>query len=91
LRRIVESRTFVKTVGELQGEQLTRVPRGFPKDHPAAHYLRFRQFLAGREYPAEFAYNPRFYKELVGVFRQVAPLVRFLNAPILDRPKDPLM
>jgi uncharacterized protein (TIGR02453 family) len=91
LRRVVESRTFVKTVGELQGEQLTRVPRGYPKEHPAAHYLRFRQFLAGREYPAEFAYDPKFYPELVAVFRQVAPLVRFLNTPILERPRDPLM
>jgi uncharacterized protein (TIGR02453 family) len=91
LRRIVESRTFVKTVGELHGEQLTRVPHGFPKEHPAAHYLRFRQFLAGREYPAEFACDPRFYREVVTVFRQVAPLVRFLNAPILDRPRDPLL
>jgi uncharacterized protein (TIGR02453 family) len=91
LRRIVESRTFVRAVGALHGEQLTRVPRGYAKEHPAAHYLRFRQFLAGREYPAEFAYDPRFYGELVKVFRQVAPLVRFLNAPILERPKDPLM
>jgi uncharacterized protein (TIGR02453 family) len=91
LRRIVERRTFVKTVGELHGEQLTRVPRGYPKEHPAAHYLRFRQFLAGREYPAEFAYDPEFYGELVTVFRQVAPLVRFLNTPILERPRDPLM
>jgi uncharacterized protein (TIGR02453 family) len=91
LRRIVENRTFVKTVGELHGEQLTRVPRGYPKDHPAAHYLRFRQFLAGREYPAEFAFDPKFYRELVTVFRQVAPLVHFLNTPILERPKDPLL
>jgi uncharacterized protein (DUF2461 family) len=91
LRRIVESRRFRQTVGELQGEQLTRVPRGYPKEHPAAHYLRFRQFLAGRDYPAEFACDPRFYRELVTVFRQVAPLVRFLNAPILDRPRDPLL
>jgi uncharacterized protein (TIGR02453 family) len=91
LRRIVESRTFVSTVGELHGEQLTRVPRGYPRDHPAAHYLRFRQFLAGREYPAEFAFDPKFYRELVTVFRHVAPLVRFLNTPILERPKDPLL
>ena len=38
-----------------QGETLTRVPRGFPADHPAADWLRHRQFLAGVERPAEFA------------------------------------
>jgi uncharacterized protein (TIGR02453 family) len=91
LRKIVEAKAFTNAVGELHGEQLARVPRGYLNDHPAAHYLRFRQFLAGREYPAEFAYDRKFYPELVKVFRQVAPLVRFLNTPILERPVDPLM
>ena len=91
LRRIVEAKPFAAAVGELHGEQLTRVPRGYPKDHPAAHYLRFRQFLAGREYPANFAYSPRFYPELLNVFRHVAPLTRFLNAPLLERAIDPVL
>jgi uncharacterized protein (TIGR02453 family) len=91
LRTIVEARSFTAAVGHLHGEQLTRIPRGFPGDHPAAHYLRFRQFLAGREYPADFACDRRFYPEALKVFRQVAPLVRFLNTPLLDRPVDPLL
>jgi uncharacterized protein (TIGR02453 family) len=91
LERIVESSAFKRVVGSLTGEQLSRVPRGFATDHPAAHYLRFRQFLAGREYPASFAISPRFYGEVVKVFRQVAPLTRFLNAPLLARPSDPLL
>jgi uncharacterized protein (TIGR02453 family) len=82
LRRIVNSAGFRRAVGELQGNQLQRVPRGFPKDHPAADYLRFRQFLAGTERPAAFAYNPGFYRELLAVFRQVAPLIQFLNQPL---------
>ena len=91
LRRIVEARSFISAVGELHGAQLTRVPRGFATDHPAAHYLRFRQFLAGREYPPEFSYDARFYPEVLKVFRQVAPLVAFLNAPLVARPVDPLL
>jgi hypothetical protein len=70
---------------------LTRVPRGYAKDHPAAHYLRFRQFLAGREYPAEFAYGARFYPEMLKIFRHVAPMVRFLNAALVALPVDPLL
>lgn len=83
LRAIVESPAFTKTVGALTGEQLQRVPRGFDKDHPAAHFLRYRQFLAAKEFPAEFACNPKFYAGLLGVFKQVAPLVRFLNEPLI--------
>jgi len=91
LRKIVEAKPFIAAVGALHGEQLTRVPRGYAKDHPAAHYLRFRQFLAGREYPAAFACDNRFYPEIVKVFRHIAPMVRFLNTPLLQRPVDPLL
>jgi uncharacterized protein (TIGR02453 family) len=91
LHRLVTSPAFKRTIGTLEGERLTRVPRGFLKDHPAAHYLRFRQFLAGREYPVQFACDPRFYGEVLKVFRQVAPMVRFLNEPLLARPVDPLI
>ena len=83
LRTIVESPGFRRHIGRLEGERLQRVPRGFPKDHEAAEYLKYRQFLAGRELPAAFATNPTFYRTLVTVFGQVAPLARFLNEPLV--------
>jgi len=81
--RIVESPGFRRAVGSLDGERLQRVPRGFPKDHKAAEFLKYRQFLAGREFPAAFATSGRFYAGVLGVFREVAPLTRFLNEPLL--------
>ncbi len=83
LRTIVESPSFRRAVGSLHGDSLQRVPRGFPKDHPAAEYLKLRQFLAGREFPASFAVSPRFYHGVLNIFRQVAPLTAFLNEPLL--------
>jgi hypothetical protein len=89
LHRLVSARAFARAVGELGGERLTRVPRGYMKEHPAARYLQHRQFLAGREYEAPFAASPRFYGELLKVFRAVAPLVRFLNEAIETRRAEP--
>jgi len=82
LRAIVESPAFRKKV-ELSGDKLTRVPRGFPKDHEAAEYLKYRYFIAGAEFPAALAASPKFYSTLLAVFRQVLPLARFLNTPLL--------
>jgi uncharacterized protein (TIGR02453 family) len=83
LHRIVTAAAFRRAVGSLEGEQLSRVPLGYPKDHAAADYLRFKQFLAGREFDAELAIRDRFYAQVLTIFRAVAPLVRFLNAPLL--------
>ncbi|MGC4085154.1 MAG: DUF2461 domain-containing protein [Vicinamibacterales bacterium] len=83
LRAIVASPAFRKTVGSLEGEKLQRVPRGFDKDHPAAELLRHRQFLAAKEFPAAFACDAKFYPGVLTVFKQVAPLIRFLNEPLI--------
>src|SRR5439155_15594691 len=82
-RAIVEAPGFRRAVGRLEGERLQRVPRGFSKNHEAAEYLKFRQFLAGRELQPSIATTPKFYSTLLTVFRQVAPLARFLNEPLL--------
>jgi uncharacterized protein (TIGR02453 family) len=79
LHRIATAPAFRNTVGTLQGERLTRVPVGYRKDHPAAHYLQFKQFLGFREFPAEFATSPEFYPELLRTFKALVPMLRFLN------------
>ena len=83
LARIVGAAAFRRTFGALQGEQLQRVPRGFAPDHPAARFLKYKQFLAGCERPAEFATSPGFYGTLLAAFKTLAPLVAFLNEPLV--------
>ena len=82
LDAIVKSPRF-KKIGGLQGDTMTRVPRGFAKDHPAAAYLQRRQFLAFREEPAAFASSKSFYKQLVWTLETITPLVRFINEPLI--------
>jgi len=91
-RSLVESPAFRRSVGPVSGESLQRLPRGFPPDHPAAEYLKLKQFLFGRDYPAAFATSPSFYRQVVSLFERMAPVVAFLNEPLvarLDR-QDPL-
>lgn len=80
--RIARGKRFTALLGGLDGDRLTRVPRGFPKDHPAAEYLKYRQFLGGREFPAAFATSPAFYPALIATYKAMMPLVRFLNEPL---------
>lgn len=82
-RAIVESSAFLRGPGPLLNTlRLQRVPRGFAPDHEAAEYLRYKQLVTGRDFPATLATTARFYPRLLGMFRQIAPLVRFLNEPL---------
>jgi uncharacterized protein (TIGR02453 family) len=90
LHRLVTAPAFRTTVGSLEGERLSRMPRGYRSDHPAAPYLQFKQFLAGREFDAKFATTRAFYRELLATFRAVAPVVRFLNAGLATTPAPDL-
>ena len=83
LEKIVTSPRFRK-LGGLQGDTMTRVPRGFAKDHPAAQYLMHRQFMAFREEDAAFATQKNFYVQLRDTFETIVPLVRFLNEPLVE-------
>ena len=80
--KIVKAPAFKKLAG-LQGDTLTRVPRGFAKDHPAAEYLQYRQFMGFREEPAAFATRKDFYKQLRETLETITPMVRFLNEPLV--------
>ena len=84
IRRITTGKAFVR-VTTLDGEKLTRVPRGFAANHPAAEYLKHRQFLAGRELPADAATQEDFYPTLLETFKAIVPLVKFLNTPLANR------
>lgn len=85
LRKILRAPSFTRVAGKLEGQQLQRVPRGFDKDHPAADLLKYRPFLAGAEFPASLATSPRFYSTVLNVFRQISPLIAFLNEPLVAR------
>jgi uncharacterized protein (TIGR02453 family) len=85
MRSITHAAGFRRRFEELSGETMTRVPRGYPSDHPAAEYLRHRQFYGGAEFPASLAHSREFYATLVATFKALMPLVRFLNEPLRQK------
>ncbi len=78
-RRIVEARELTRRFGGLQGARLTRPPKGFAPDHPAADYLKFKQFFVYTTLDPSLAVTPRLYAELMAHIRTMLPLVDFLS------------
>ena len=81
-RRIASASAVRKLFGEVQGEQLSRAPKGFPKGHPAEDLLRMKQYLLYIELPADMVTTVRLFREIETRFRAMTPFLEFLNAPL---------
>lgn len=67
----------------VDGHRLTRVPRGFDKDHPRADLLRYRSLTAGRGFGSPHWLQTRRAKtEVVKAWRAMGPLVQWLDAAV---------
>jgi uncharacterized protein (TIGR02453 family) len=81
-RKIAGARAVRQLFTAVQGEQLSRVPKGYASDHPAADILRMKQYLLYVELPPDLATTPALYTEVVKHFRAMTPFVEFLNTPL---------
>jgi uncharacterized protein (TIGR02453 family) len=80
-RKILKAKAVRELLGEVQGEQLSRVPKGFCATDPAADLLRFKSFILYTELPAEIAATPELFAEILRRFKAMKPFLDFLTAP----------
>ena len=72
-----------KRFGGLDDEAvLTRMPRGFAEDHPAAKWLRYQSFTSGRVLADADVTDPKLPALLAKEFQGLLPLVRWLNTAL---------
>ena len=65
-------------------EALSRMPKGFPSDHPADELLRARNWGVRCSLHPSLALEPALAREIITRFRLMAPLVDTLNEAILS-------
>ena len=86
---IVLEPRFRRRFGPLDEEaMLKRLPRGFADSHPAARWLRYQSYTAGRMLPEREALSPRLVRTLAKDFTLLSPLVRWLNGALGLRQLD---
>jgi uncharacterized protein (TIGR02453 family) len=83
-RKLLANKKLRAAMSELEGHRLTRPPRGFSADSPALDLILPRQWGLSATLPAEAATQPTLLKEITTRFALAAPIVDFLNAPILQ-------
>src|SRR5437899_6571727 len=84
---ILSNKALRKMVGTLEGEQLSRMPKGFPVDHPAEALLRQKQWYLESTLPIGLLTSSRLVPELAKRFAVMASMVEFLNRPFAQKEK----
>ena len=83
LKSLTKTRAGSQPFTGIDAEPLTRMPKGFPADHPADELLRAKNWGVHVSLPAEIALEPTLGKEIIKRFKLATPLVNTLNEAIL--------
>jgi uncharacterized protein (TIGR02453 family) len=82
-RRLIENKKLRAKMALHDPQALTRPPKGFDADHPAIEWIKWRQWGVIATLPAAEAVKPKLPATIEEHFRLAAPLVNFLNEPLL--------
>ncbi len=83
LARVLADPTLKRRFGTLAEENmLSRMPRGFSDQHPAAQLLRHQSFTVGREITQRDAFSARLPDLLARDYARMLPLVRWINGAL---------
>lgn len=81
-RKIISAAGFKKRFGELQGETLKTVPRGFDRDHPDGDLLRYKGYVVWHQISDTEILAKDLVKKALDSYRALYPLNVYLNRAI---------
>ncbi|MES2180396.1 MAG: DUF2461 domain-containing protein [Gemmatimonadota bacterium] len=83
LSAILRDATVRRRFGSLAEESmLTRMPRGYMDDHPAAMLLRHQSYTLGRDIAMPDLQSPKLPDILMRDYARILPLVRWINGAL---------
>jgi uncharacterized protein (TIGR02453 family) len=88
--KLIKPPKFKALLGDLHGSTLTRVPKGFDCEHPAADLIKRKQYFFDVTLPPEIVTTPAVYTEVLKRIKASTQVNDFLNRPLLGlvKPKD---
>ena len=82
LRKLLAAPRLRTLMRPIDGQPLTRAPKGFLPEDPAIDLILCRQWGVASTLPAEYATRPTLVRDIVNRFRLAAPVVDLLNQPL---------
>ena len=79
LRKVLNSKNFKQTFGELLGEQLKTAPRGFEKDDPNIDLLRYKSFYVFKTFSDKELLADNFESKVIEVYKAIQPFFNVMT------------
>jgi uncharacterized protein (TIGR02453 family) len=76
--KVKTDKAFAKAFGGVQGEALSRPPRGFASDHPQIEDIKKKSFFALRDADTRLTQHPKLVGEVANTFKSASPLMKFI-------------
>jgi uncharacterized protein (TIGR02453 family) len=77
-KAVKADRTFRKVFDEVEGDALTRPPRGYDPEHPLIEDIKKKSFFAMHESSVKDATSPKIVDDVASTFAAASPLMKFL-------------
>lgn len=82
LKKIMSAPDFKRYFGQIQGEKLSRPPKGYDADHPNVELLKLKSFIVLHKLTDEEVISENFLPETLRLFQVMQPFIRYLNVAI---------
>ncbi len=79
LVEIINNKAFTKYFGDIEGEKLKSMPRGYNSNHPYADLLKYKSYLVSKMIPDNVVTSKDCFSLVVKACRIMKPLNDFLN------------
>lgn len=79
LRKILKSKSFVSTFGEMQGDQVKNAPKGYDIANPAIDLLRYKQYILKRDFTDKEIMADDFLKQVNDTFKKMRPFLDYMT------------
>lgn len=84
--KLAGNKAATKVAGPLQGDSLTRPPKGFSPDDPAIEWIRRKQwYYYQTDLDLGLALTPKLLPELIRRFKAMTPMITFFNRGLAPR------
>ncbi len=77
--KLLNSKPIKKIFGEMQGDTVASAPRGFSKNHPAIHLLRYKQYWFEHSFTDKEVLAPDFLNQMNKTFKAIRPFFDYMS------------